>query len=172
VGAIGAASLRAGGMPARGAVLGPVGGGWGRWGASTPPPDLTRRGVVSSLIITVIAGHVALVPVMLHDAFPFAIYPMYSQARLDPYEGERVVFLADEGTEDERALTVSVSRVALLNLVRDGRLDDLEAIAASLAEQHGADEVRVYLERVQVVVPPGPAALEVAARTELVVVDG
>lgn len=147
-------------------------GAWARWSVPGSPPAPTRRTVVSSLVVGLIVGHVALVPLLLPDAYPFAVYTMFSEPRLDPYSGERVVFIADEGTVDERELPRPASRLALLDLAHDEEIDDLRAIADTLAERHGAEQVTVYLERVQVAPPPAPPRLEVAARDELVVAGG
>jgi hypothetical protein len=151
---------------------GPLVLGWWAWTAPGRPPAITHRAAVSSVVAVLVVGHAALIPVLLPDAYPFAVYTMFNEPRLDPYEGQRVVFVADAGADDERALPVAASRLALLDLARAEDTDRLSDIAAALAEQHDAGEVTVYLERVRVRPPPAPPGLEVAARTELAVGGG
>jgi hypothetical protein len=146
--------------------------GWWAWAAPGHPPAITHRAAVSSLVAVLVVGHAALIPVLLPDAYPFAVYTMFNEPRLDPYEGQRVVFVADADADGERTLPVNASRLALLDLARADDTDRLRDLAASLAEQHGTGEVTVYLERVRVRPPPAPPGLEVAARTELAVSGG
>lgn len=152
-----------------GAQLG-LAAAWYRW--SDPRvvhPPLQPRGAVTSLIVLLVVGHLGLIPVLLHDAYPFAVYPMYSRARVDPYFAERVVFVTDDGAGGERSLSVGVSRVALLTLAQEDAVEDLAGIAKRLAEEEDG-EVTVYLERLQVALHPAPPGVEVQGRQELVTV--